>query len=163
MTIENPADATVSIRVLTRIVVFLIALWSLLSGLVMLAFHGAGSDAMGAGLTDEAGQRLVGAHLLIFAAIFFLIALRFDRFGGLLWLPLIVQFATAATITYGMVNGDTDFGDGVLPVAVGVIFTSLLSFLLITERRMAAMEKLAPQGQRQYIDTANSDHASLED
>jgi len=56
MSAQQLPDATISTRILTRILVFLVAVWSFLAGIVLVAFHGASSGALGAGVTDgEAG------------------------------------------------------------------------------------------------------------
>ena len=62
--------ATISARLLIRLIVALIALWSLASGLVLVGFQGTGSGALGAGISDSAGQRLLGAPLLVLAPAF---------------------------------------------------------------------------------------------
>jgi hypothetical protein len=143
---ERP-DAAISTRLLMRIIIALIATWSLLEGIVLVAFQGAASGALGAGIVDKAGQRLVGAHLLILVPAYLLIAWRPDRFQALLWLPFAGQGVVALTIGYAILTGDTDFGDGILAVAVGAIFTALLGFVWISEQRTVAQRQFEAEGE----------------
>jgi hypothetical protein len=142
MTDESPAVASISTRILIRLIVLLIAVWSLLAGLVLVAFHGAGSGAMGAGVADDAGQRLVGTHLLLLTPMYLLIAWRFQRYEGLLWLPFFGQVILALTVAYNIISGDTHFGDGILAVAISSILAGLLGFVWMTEQREIARAKI---------------------
>jgi hypothetical protein len=134
-------EATISTRILTRLIVLLIALWSLLAGLVLVGFHGASSGAMGAGVTDEAGQRLVGAHLLVLVPAYLLLAWRPDRYQAFLWLPLVAQAAVAVAVGYSMISGESAFGDGILVFTISAMFAGLLGFVMMTEQRTAARVK----------------------
>ncbi len=142
MTLPDLPDAAISTRLLTRILILLIAVWSLLAGIVLVAFHGASAGALGAGVTDEAGQRLVGAHLLVLTPAYLLIAWRLERYQSFLWLPFAGQLALALSVGYGILAGETEFGDGILAFAVGAIFVVLLGFVWISEQRTLARAKL---------------------
>jgi len=142
MTQPGTPDVTISTRLLTRILILLVAIWSLLSGLVMVAFQGAAAAALGAGVADVAGQRLVGAHLLVLAPAYLIIAWRPERYTTLLWLPLAGQLAVCITVGYSILTGETEFEDGILPVVVGGMFVALLAFVWISEQRSRAMAKL---------------------
>jgi hypothetical protein len=135
---EPSSDATISTRLLTRIIVLLIASWTTVAGIVLVGFHGATSGALGAGVTDDAGQRLLGAHLLILVPAYLLLAWRLERYQGFLWLPFAAQLATTLAVGYSILTGETDFGDGVLAAAVSGIFVALLSFVWISEQRTVA-------------------------
>jgi hypothetical protein len=135
-------EATISTRLMTRLIVFLIAAWSALEGVVLVGFHGASSGSLGAGITDEAGQRLVGAHLLVLTPAYLLIAWRPDRYSSLIWLPFAAQLSVALVVGYSIVSGETDFGDGILAMAVGAIFVGLLGFVWISEQRSVARAKM---------------------
>ncbi len=137
-----PPDTSISTSVLTRILIALIAVWSLLAGLTLVFFQGTGSGALGAGVADVAGQRLLGAHFLVLAPVYILIAWRSQNYQGLFWFPFLAQLAVFFAIGYAILNGDTDFGDGVLPVTISAIFIALLSFVWITEQRGLARMRL---------------------
>ena len=134
-------DTTISTSVLLRIVVGLIAVWTLIAGIVLIGFQGATSGALGAGLVDEAAQRLLGAHLLVLVPAYLLLVFRLERYRGLLWLPFGAQLAAAGAVAYSIINGETKFGDGVLAVVVSGILASLLAFVWITEQRSVALQK----------------------
>jgi hypothetical protein len=137
--------ATVSTLLLTRFVIGLLALWNLLAGLALLAFHGSSANALGAGVSDEAGQRVLGAHFIVLVPAYLMIAWRGERYRSFFWLPLAAQIAVVLVVGYGMIAGETDFGDGILAFAVGLIFVFLLGFLWITEQRTLARLKLEAQ------------------
>jgi hypothetical protein len=80
-------ETVISTKLLTRILIALIAGWSLLAGLALVFFQGSGSSALGAGVSDVAGQRLLGAHLIVLAPVYGLLAWRSERYHGLIWLP----------------------------------------------------------------------------
>jgi hypothetical protein len=142
-----PPQATVSIRVLTRVVILLVAAWNSVAGLVLVAFHGASSGALGAGVEDEAGQRLLGVHLLILVPAYLLIAWKPERYQGFQWLPYAGQVGATVVVAYNLLSGDTKVSDGILALAIGVIFVVLLSFLWITEQRTLARLQMEAQEQ----------------
>lgn len=135
-------DASISTRLLTRLIIGLIAIWSLVAGIVLVGFHGASSSALGAGVTDEAGQRLVGAHLLVLVPAYVLLLWQLDRYQALLWLPFAAQVAVVLAVGYSILTGATDFEDGILAVAVSAILAGLLGFVWVTEQRTLARRKL---------------------
>jgi hypothetical protein len=131
-------QATVSTDILMRIVIGLLAVWDAVAGLVLVASHAASAGALGAGVEDEAGKRLLGAHLLVLVPVYLLLAIRLDRYLALVWLPIAAQAAVVLVIGYNMLQGDTSFGNGILAFAVSLIFLVLMGFLWITERRVTA-------------------------
>lgn len=139
---SKPADAFISTTVLTRILIALIAVWSLMAGLVLVFFQGTGSGALGAGVEDVAGQRLVGAQLIMLAPAYLLIAWRSERYKGLFWLPFASQLTVFFAVGYSILIGDVEFGDGMLPVVVSAIFIGLLGFVWISEQRTLARARL---------------------
>jgi hypothetical protein len=135
-------ETSISTTVLTRILIGLIAVWSLIAGLVLVFFQGSGSGALGAGVEDVAGQRLLGAHLIMLAPVYALIAWRSEHYKGLLWLPFASQLAVFFAVGYSILIGDTEFGDGMVAVAVSGIFIGLLGFVWISEQRTLARIRL---------------------
>jgi hypothetical protein len=138
----KPADAQISAQLLMRIVVLLIAVWSGFSGLVLLAFHGASAGALSAGINDEAGQRLVGIHMVVLVPAYVLIAWRFERYGGMVWLPFAAQCCFAAVVLYSIVQDETKFGDGILAFAASALLAGSLGVLWLTEQRAVAQQKM---------------------
>lgn len=142
MTAPPPPDASISTRLLLRVIILLISVWCLAAGIVLIGFHGASSGALGAGIADDAGQRIVGAQLLILVPAFVVIAMQIERYPAMLWLPFGSQAAMALTIAFSILSGETSFSDGILPVVVGFIFVGLLGFVWITEQRSIARAKI---------------------
>jgi hypothetical protein len=136
------ADTTISTTVLTRLLILLIAAWSLIAGLVLVFFQGTGSGALGAGVEDIAGQRLLGSHLIVLAPVYALIAWRSKQYQGLFWLPFASQLAVFFAVGYSILIGDTEFGDGMVAVTVSAIFIGLLGFVWIQEQRTLARIRL---------------------
>jgi hypothetical protein len=147
-------EASIGTRLLTRLLIILVAVWSLVAGIVLVAFHGASSGALGAGVADEAGQRLVGAHLLVLAPVYLLIAWHIERYQGLIWLPVAGQLAVVLAVGYSIVTGATDFEDGILALLVSAIFATLLGYVWVTEQRSNAnLELDGEQGQSEEAGT----------
>jgi hypothetical protein len=150
MQVEPPRhQATVSTDLLTRIVILMVALWDGAAGLVLVGFQGTSTGALGAGVEDPAGQRLLGAHLLVLVPAFVIIAVRLQRYAGLLWLPFASQAVVALVVGYNMLEGDTSLGNGILAFAVSLIFVTLLGFLWVTEQRTTARLQLEAQQKQQ--------------
>ena len=149
---EQLPDATISTRQLMRVIILLIAAWSIAAGVVLLAFPSAGSGALAGGIADRAGQRLLGVHLLLLSPLYLAIIARMERYGGLLWLPIAAQTGLAVTVAYNIVAGDTSFSDGALAASISLIFAGLLTFVWITEQRTLARAKML----------ADTDAASIE-
>ena len=91
-------DTQISTRILTRVIVTLIAAWSLVYGAVLAFFHDASTGALGAGVEDIAGQRLVGAHMILLVPVYLMIAWHPDRYPMLHWLPFGGQLVSWSSI-----------------------------------------------------------------
>ena len=151
-------DTQISTRILTRIIIILIAAWSFVYGVVLLFFHSASTGALGAGVEDVAGQRLVGAHMVLLVPVYAMLAWHPDRYPALHWLPFGGQLAVFFAVGYSMLAGSIGFSDGILPVAVSAIFLGLLSFIWITEQRAVAKAKLEAEDAR--LAPSNDDFAT---
>jgi hypothetical protein len=81
--------------------------------------------------------------MLVLVPIYVLVAWKPERYPMLPWLPFAGQAAVFFSVGYSILSGDTEFGDGILPVAVSGIFAGLLGFVWITEQRAIAHERLA--------------------
>jgi hypothetical protein len=139
---SNPEETAISTVVLTRVLIALIAVWSLIAGLVLVFFQGTGSGSLGAGVEDVAGQRLLGAHLMVLAPLYGLIAWHNTQYKGLFWLPFASQLVVFFAVGYSILIGDTELGDGLVPVAVSAMFIGLLGFVWISEQRALARRRL---------------------
>jgi hypothetical protein len=142
LTSDSRTDASISTRLLTRVLIFLIAVWSLLEGVILLAFDGASAAALGAGLEDTAAKRLLGVHMLLLVPLHLLISIRFERYQGLVWIPFGAQAIVCLTVAYSIVNGDSDFGDSILAVVVSGLLAALLGFVWMSEQRTLARKRM---------------------
>ncbi len=140
MTRDGSSGPAISTHLLLRVIIVLIGVWSAVEGIVLVAFHSAGAGALGAGVTDHAGQRLAGVHMLVLAPAYLLIAWRLHRYMALIWLPFAAQAAVAVTVAYGIMAGDTDLGDGILACSISAILAGLLGYVWITEQRSLARD-----------------------
>jgi hypothetical protein len=131
-------ERAASTSLLVRVFVLAIAAWSVLAGLTLTLFHGSSASALGAGVADEAGQRLAGSQMLVLAPVYVLIALRPGRYGSLLWLPFAGQAAVFLAVGYSMLSGDTDFGDGILAFGISGLLGGALAFIWISQMRSDA-------------------------
>src|SRR5262245_38525475 len=103
-------EATISTKLLMRIVIVLVACWTVIGGVLLIGFHGAATGALVAGVNDQAGQRLLGGHLLVLAFAYLVLAWRIERYGAFLWLPFAGQLAVVLVVSYSMLKGETSFG-----------------------------------------------------
>jgi hypothetical protein len=162
MQVDLP-DAMISTRLLTRLIILLIGIWSFAAGLVLLGFASSGGGALGAGIADPAGQRLVGVHLLLLTPVYALIVLRPERYQVLMWLPFAAQLALALTVAYNMLAGSTSVGDGILASAISAIFAGCLGFVWATEQRSMARAKLEAQERDEDARLPHAHHADDDD
>jgi hypothetical protein len=120
-----------------RLLVGLLALWTLLSGLTLTFFQDASAATIGGGLKGgegEAAQRLLGVHLLVLAPIYGLLAWEPQRFRLLLWVPYAAQTGVVAAMAFDLVTGARDFTDAALPLIVALIFLVLLLYVTFGAR-----------------------------
>jgi hypothetical protein len=127
------------------LLVGLIALWTLVAGLMLVAYPGSAGSALGAGLSDHAAQRLAGAHMLVLVPVYILMASRIDRYAGLLWLPFLAQAAVVLSIGYSIIVSDSELEDGILALVVSGIFAALFAFVWISEQRTVARQAIAEE------------------
>lgn len=144
----RPSGGVISAESAQRLVLVLLALWTLLSGLALTFFQDASEATIGGGLEGGEGaaaQRLLGVHLLVLAPVYGLIAWEPKRFRLLLWIPYFAQGGVVAATLYDIMTGDRDFTDGALPLIVAIIFFVLLLYVTFAARQPEA-EKEAKEG-----------------
>lgn len=156
MATVQETDHSISSGLLIRTIVMLIAVWSLVAGLALTVFHGSSSSALGAGVADEAGQRLAGAHMLVLVPLYLLIAWRPLRYGSLLWLPFFAQAAVFLAVGYSILGGDTDVADGVLAVSISGMLAGALAFVWVSRQRWNAQQQYE-RSRRRDEDDLDSD------
>ena len=135
----EPEGRVVSVSAARRLVLYLLGFWTAVWGLSLIFAANAGS--LGAGIDDEAAQRLLGVHVLILAPLYGLLAHNPNKYRGFLWVPYLSQAAIVAVILFDLLTGNRGLGDSVLPLVVAVIFLALLVFLWKAGRKSAAAMK----------------------
>lgn len=120
-----------------RVVLVLLALWTLLSGLALTFFRDASDATIGGGLDGGQGaaaQRLLGIHLLVLAPLYALLAWEPHRFRLLLWVPYATQAGVVISMLYDIGSGDRSVEDALLPLAVSAVFLALLLYVTFASR-----------------------------
>ncbi len=133
----RPTGGVISAERAQRLVLFLLALWTGLSGLALTLFQDASGATIAGGLgggQGHAAQRLVGVHLLVLAPVYALIAWYPKRYRLLLWVPYAAQGGVVITTLYDIMRGYRTFTDGALPLFVAVIFLALLLYVTFADR-----------------------------
>ena len=126
-------ERMVSASSATRLVLLLLALWSILFGLTLTFAQGA--SPLGGSGGDEAARRLLGVHVLALAPVYGLLGWNPRKYGSLLWLPYVTQFGIVVATLFDLVDNNLDFGDAGLPLVVSIIFFILLGYLWWAARR----------------------------
>ena len=131
------------------VLLWLLGLWTLACGVALVFLEGRITRTLAAGLSDHAGQRLVGAQWLGLAAVYALAALRGRRERALSWLAAAVQIATGLVTAYTLLSGQGTGGTAFVCVVSFAFGLLLLGFLLA--------------GQPTYVPAADDrpPHASL--
>ncbi len=128
---QPPPGRFINTATAQRLVLVLLALWTILSGLALTFFQDASDATIGGGLRGgegHAAQRLLGVHLLVLAPVYGLIAWDPKRFRLLLWVPYAAQGGVIATTLYDIMRGYRHFADAALPLFVAIVFFGLLLY-----------------------------------
>lgn len=133
----EPEGAMVSVATARRLVLYLLAFWTAIWGLSLVFAAGAGS--LGAGIDEEAAQRLLGVHVLILVPIYGLIAWNPTKYRAFLWVPYVSQAGITIITLFDILAGNRKSAEGVLPLVLSVIFLILLVFLWQASRKPAAV------------------------
>lgn len=147
--VEEQPGAVISARSALRLVLVLLAIWTLLSGLTLTFFQEASDATIGGGLEGDQGaaaQRLLGVHLLVLAPVYGLIAWEPQRFRLLMWLPFAAQGGVVAATLFDIITGERDFVDGALPLFVASIFFALLMYVWLAGRQPEAVREEVGEG-----------------
>ena len=134
---EEP-PLVISSRNVLRLVLVLLAVWTMLSALALTFFQDASAATIGGGLKGgegEAAQRLLGVQLLVIAPIYGLLAWDPQRFRLLMWVPYVAQTGVVIATVFDIATGDRSFQTAALPLFVSVVFLALLLFATFAGRR----------------------------
>ena len=147
---EERPGAVISAQGALRMVIGLLAMWTLLSGLALTFFQDASAATIGGGLEgdeSEAAKRLLGVHLLVLAPIYGLLAWDPRRYRLLLWVPYAAQGGVVAVTAFDILTLERDFVDGALPLIVAATFLVLLVYVWAAARRPEVEEAREGEGE----------------
>jgi uncharacterized membrane protein len=140
----EPEGGVVSVGMARRLVLYLLAFWTVIWGFSLL--FATESASLGAGITDNAAQRLLGVHILILAPLYGLLAWNPAKYRVFFWVPYVSQAGIILVTVFDILAGNRDLGDAVLPLVVAIIFLALLVFLWQAGRKSAAAMKASAAG-----------------
>jgi hypothetical protein len=124
--------ATIAAEGAFRLVLFLLAVWTVFSALALIIFRDGSGATIGGGLEGgegEAAQRLLGVHLLILAPIYALLAWEPRKYRVLLWVPYVAQAGVIIVSVYDIVTNKRDFTEAALPLIVSSVFLAMLIYV----------------------------------
>jgi hypothetical protein len=120
----DDAVAVVSAYGTFRVLLVLLAVWSFFAGFSLLT-QGLGQLSFGG--QDDAAERVVGAHMIVLAPVYGLIAWRRSEYRLLVWIPYTAQLAIILPALWELISeGETD---GALLFIVSIIFLVLLIYV----------------------------------
>jgi len=144
------AQGAINAESAQRVVLVLLAMWTLLSGLALTFFQDASDATIGGGMRGGQGaaaQRLLGVHLLVLAPLYALLAWEPRRFRLLLWVPYAAQAGVVLTTIYDIASGDRSFADAALPLIVAIVFLALLLYVTFAGRNAVDPDATVIEGE----------------
>jgi len=123
-TVEAELSAAVPRQI--GLITWVLTAWSAVGGLCLVFLHDDASRLFAAGLSDHAGQRLLGVNLLSLAVVYGATAARPRVYAALGWLPLVSQIFIAIVIAYDVLAGNRSFGWSATQLLVSLLFAVLL-------------------------------------
>jgi len=124
-TMPDNAIAVVSAYGAFRVLLVLLAVWSFFAGFSLLT-QGLGQLSFGG--QDTAAERVIGAHMIVLAPVYALIAWRRSEYRLFIWIPYAAQLAIIVPALWEFVF-DGPNGDGALLLIVSIIFLVLLVYV----------------------------------
>ncbi len=124
-TTPDNAIAVVSAYGAFRVLLVLLAVWSFFAGFSLLT-QGLGQLSFGG--QDTAAERVIGAHMIVLAPVYALIAWRRFEYRLFIWIPYAAQFAIIVPALWEFVFGGPN-DDGALLLIVSIIFLVLLVYV----------------------------------
>ena len=124
-TTQDNAISVVSAYGAFRLLLALLAVWSFFAGFSLLT---QGLGQLSFGNENPAAQRVIGAHMIVLAPVYALIAWRRSEYRLFIWMPYAGQLAIIIPALWELLLGDHDI-DGALLFIVSVIFLVLLVYV----------------------------------
>jgi hypothetical protein len=95
-----------------------------------------GADPLSFGDDNEAAQRVLGAHMIILAPVYGLLAWRRTEYRLFVWIPYAAQLAIVLPSLWELVFDPGDF-HGAVPLIVSIIFLALLFYVWTSSRPLS--------------------------
>ncbi len=148
-----------------RLLLVLLAIWTLFSGLALVFFQGGADATIGGGLgggEGSAAQRLLGVHLLVLAGIYGLIVWRPEQYDSLMWVPYAAQAGVVTVTFFDIITTKRDFTDGALPLIVAAVFLVLFLYVWRAGRQQPPAPPTEAEAERPAEAPAQSAPATIE-
>lgn len=142
-------EAVISAQSAMRVLLALLAVWTLFSALALIFFQEGSAATIGGGLEGDEGaaaKRLLGVHLLVLAPLYGLIAWDPKRYRYFLWVPYVAQGGVVIVTLFDVITGSRDFWSGALPLVVASVFLVLLLYVWRAGKVPEAPEEHAAPG-----------------
>jgi hypothetical protein len=136
-----------------RVLLLLLAAWTFFAGFSLLT---RGLGAISFGGDDQAAERVVGAHMLVLAPIYLLIAWRRADFRVLIWVPFAGLLAVILPSLWELVYGDFD---AALLLTVSIIFLALLVYVWASSRPASFFRVGDGEEDEEYADEDYEEYA----
>lgn len=140
-TTTDDAISVVSAYGAFRLLLVLLAVWSFFAGFSLLT---QGLGALSFGGDDDAAERVLGAHMILLAPIYGLIAWRRAEYRYFTWVPYVGQLAVILPSLWELVFGDFD---GALLLIISIIFLALLVYVWTSSHPLAFFEPAEDEGE----------------
>ena len=115
-----------------RVLMVLLAIWTFFAGFSLMT---QGVSALSFGNNSASAERVVGAHMMMLAPVYGLLAWRRDEYRLLIWIPYAAQLAIILPTVYDLfISRDRDFQDGALMLVVSLIFFVLLVYFWFSSK-----------------------------
>lgn len=129
-TAQRPdAVAVISAYGAFRVLLVLLAIWTFIEGFAL--FTGS-LEALTLGGQDRPAERIIGAHMILIAPVYVLLAWRRERYSLLIWMPYAAQLAIILPLLWSLVRDEGGRFDGLLLLVVSTIFLVLLVYLRVS-------------------------------
>lgn len=141
---EERPQGMISAAGALRLLLILLAIWTLFSGLALIFFQDGADATIAGGFEGDQGaaaQRLIGVHLLVLAALYGLLVWKPEQYAGLMWVPYAAQTGVVFVTIWDLLSGDRNFTGGVLPLIVAIVFLVLFLYVWRAGRQEAAPEE----------------------
>src|SRR5438128_3212775 len=129
---SDNAIAVISAYGAFRVLMVLLAIWTFFAGFSLIT---QGVGALSFGNSSASAERVVGAHMMMLAPVYGLLAWRREDYRLLIWIPYAAQLAIILPTVYDLfISRDRDFQDGALMLIVPLIFLVLLVYFWFSSK-----------------------------